>query len=70
MFESEKEKQNRWKIQYSESDVDKDLKKKKILSRHFKLCMLTLTWCHCSPAETPARPCINTAIRAEREVDN
>ena len=68
MFESEKEKQNRWKIQYSESAVDNDLKKKKILSRHFKLCMLTLTWCHCSPAETKARLC-TTAISAEHDLD-
>ena len=30
--------------------------------------MLTLTWCHCSPAETKARLC-TTAISAEHEPD-
>ena len=30
--------------------------------------MLTLTWRHCSPAETPASPCI-TVIGAEYELD-
>ena len=31
--------------------------------------MLTLTWCHCSPAETKARLCI-TAISAEHDLDH
>ena len=31
--------------------------------------MLTLTWCHCSPAETKARLC-NTAISAEHDLDH
>ena len=30
--------------------------------------MLTLTWRHCSPAETPVSPCI-TVIGAEYELD-
>ena len=33
-----------------------------------KLCMLTLTWCHCSPAETKARLC-TTIISAEHDLD-
>ena len=31
--------------------------------------MLTLTWCHCFPAGTPAGPC-NTAISNEHQLDN
>ena len=31
--------------------------------------MLTLTWCHCSPAETKARLCC-TAISAEHDLDH
>ena len=39
MFESEKEKQlqNQWKIQYSESAVDNDLKKKKNIIQIFQI---------------------------------
>ena len=39
MFESEKEKQlqNQWKIQYSESAVDNDLKKKKNIIQKFQI---------------------------------
>ena len=39
MFESEKEKQlqNQWKIQYSESAVDNDLKKKKNIIQTFQI---------------------------------
>ena len=31
--------------------------------------LLTLTWCHCAPADTPTRSCI-TAISDEHELDN
>ena len=31
--------------------------------------LLTITWSHCSPADTPARPCI-TAIGDEHQLDN
>ena len=31
--------------------------------------LLTLTWCHCTPADTPTSPCIST-ISTEHQLDN
>ena len=31
--------------------------------------LLTLTWCYCTPADTPARPC-NAAIGDEHQLDD
>ena len=31
--------------------------------------LLTLTWCHRHPADTPTRPCL-TAISTEHQLDN
>ena len=31
--------------------------------------LLTLTWCHCNPADAPTRPCIK-AISSEEKVDD
>ena len=31
--------------------------------------LLTLTWCHCNPADAPTRSCI-TAISSEHQVDD
>ena len=31
--------------------------------------LLTLTWCHCAPADTPTRPC-TTATSTEHQLDD
>ena len=31
--------------------------------------LLILTWCHCTPADTPTSPCVST-ISSEVELDN
>ena len=31
--------------------------------------LLTLTWCHCAPADTPTRPCA-PVISTEHQLDN
>ena len=35
----------------------------------YRNMLLTLTWCHRTPAETPTSPCI-MVIRNEQELDN
>ena len=46
-------------------------KKKELdkLSRILQNIVLALTWCHCTPADTPTRPC-PTAISTEHQVDD
>ena len=42
--------------------------KKKVYEKYSKK-LLTLTWCHCNPADAPTRSCI-TAISSEHQVDD
>ena len=45
---------------------DKELEK---IIQEYPNMLLTLTWCHCAPADTPTRSCI-TAISDEHQLDD